>query len=130
MKLSILMPVYDERETVERAIQDALSADLSVDERELIVVDDGSTDGTRELLQAREWAGDSQLVLHDRNRGKGAAVRTALAHATGDYATILDADLEYEAASIEELLEPLRDGERAVYGVRGFQSHSRTTSGT
>jgi len=123
--ISILMPVYNERSTIEAAIADALGADLPVDERQLVIVDDGSTDGTRDLLTGKEWPENVELVLHDRNRGKGAAVRTALEHATGEYAAILDADLEYEAAGIGDLLHPLLDGRaRVVFGTRAFASHS------
>src|SRR5205085_1792482 len=94
-QLSVLMPVYNELATVERAIDDVLSADIGTS-IELIVVDDGSTDGTRELLSGREWPDNVKLHMHDVNRGKGAAVRTALEHATGELSAIMDADLEYE----------------------------------
>jgi glycosyltransferase involved in cell wall biosynthesis len=123
-ELTVLMPAYNERATIERAIDDVLSADLGADGIELVVVDDGSTDGTAEVLRTREWPENTSFLGHDRNLGKGAAIRTGLAQASGTYATVLDADLEYEAASIAALLEPLRDGEQAVFGVRGFQSHS------
>jgi glycosyltransferase involved in cell wall biosynthesis len=123
--ISILMPVFNERQTVEAAIEDALSTELPVDTRQLIVVDDGSTDGTRELLRARSWPGNVLVLEHDRNRGKGAAVQTALLHATGDFAAILDADLEYEAASLVDVLEPLVDGRaNVVFGTRAWTSHS------
>jgi dolichol-phosphate hexosyltransferase len=123
--LSILMPVYNERRTVERAIEDALGAELPVEHRELIVVDDGSTDGTRELLTGSSLPEDVRLVLHERNRGKGAAVRTALEHATGDFAAILDADLEYQAADLAPVVEPLLAGEaNVVFGTRAWASHS------
>jgi dolichol-phosphate hexosyltransferase len=123
-RLSILMPVYNELGTVEGAIEDALAADLEI-EFELIVVDDGSTDGTRDLLEGRAWEDRARLVLHDRNLGKGSALRTAAEHANGTYCAILDADLEYEAQSIGALLEPMLEKEaEVVYGVRGFQSHS------
>jgi dolichol-phosphate hexosyltransferase len=122
--LSILMPVYNERATVEAAIADALSADLPV-ERELIVVDDGSTDGTVELLRAHTGDARMNVVFHERNLGKGAAMRTALQHATGDYAAVLDADLEYRAADLAPMLEPLLSGEaRVVFGTRAWHSHS------
>jgi len=123
--LSILMPVFNELGTVEAAIADALAAELPVAERELIVVDDGSTDGTRELLTSRDWPGTVRLVLHDRNRGKGAAVRTALSHATLDLAAIFDADLEYPAKDLALVLEPLVSGEAAVvFGTRAWTSQS------
>jgi glycosyltransferase involved in cell wall biosynthesis len=123
--LSILMPVYNERETLERAIEDALTAELPVDARQLVIVDDGSTDGTLEILRNTAWPDSVTIVEHDRNRGKGAAIRTALVHATGDFAAILDADLEYRAADLGPLLEPLLTGEaRVVYGTRSWASHS------
>jgi glycosyltransferase involved in cell wall biosynthesis len=123
--LSILMPVYNERSTLERAVEDALTAELPVDGRQLVIVDDGSTDGTLELIRSTEWPESVTVVEHDRNRGKGAALRTALQHATGDFAAILDADLEYRAADLAPLLEPLLAGEaRVVYGTRSWSSHS------
>ena len=123
--LSILMPVYNELATVERAIDDALSAELPVESRQLVVIDDGSTDGTRELLRARTWPEDVTLVLHDKNRGKGAALRTGLQHATGAWSAVLDADLEYRASDLGPLLEPLLAGEaHVVFGTRSWASHS------
>jgi glycosyltransferase involved in cell wall biosynthesis len=123
--LSILMPVYNEVSTVEAAIDDALTADLPVATRELVIVDDGSTDGTRELLTNRDWPENVQVVLHERNLGKGAAVRTALRHASEDFAAILDADLEYRAEDLGHVLEPLLSGEaRVVFGTRAWTSQS------
>jgi len=123
--LSILMPAFNELATVEEAIADALAADLPVDSREVIVVDDGSTDGTRELLRDGEWPEAVKVVFHERNRGKGAAVRTALAHATGEYAAILDADLEYRAADLAPVLEPLLENEaKVVFGTRAWSAHT------
>jgi glycosyltransferase involved in cell wall biosynthesis len=123
--LSLLIPVYNEISRVEAAIEEIRSAELPVDSRELVVVDDGSTDGTRELLRGREWPDDVQLHFHDRNRGKGAALQTALEYATCDYSAIMDADLEYETAEYARMLEPLLDGRaQAVFGTRGFESHA------
>jgi len=123
--LSILMPVFDEQATIEAAIADALSADLPVDARELIVVDDGSTDGTREILESRTWPDEVRVVFHDANQGKGAAVRTALGQATLEYAAIFDADLEYPAKDLALVLEPLVSGEAAVvFGTRAWTSQS------
>ncbi len=123
--LSILMPVFNERGTVERAIEDALTVELPVDWRELIVVDDGSSDGTRELLAERTWPDELKLIGHDRNRGKGAALRTALRQATGHLATVFDADLEYRAADIALVIRPLISGEaRVVFGTRAWASHT------
>jgi glycosyltransferase involved in cell wall biosynthesis len=123
--LSIIMPVYNERSTFEAAIEDALGADLPVEGRELILVDDGSTDGTRELLRDGTWPDAVKVVFHDRNRGKGEAIRTALQHATGEFAAILDADLEYAAADLATVLEPLLAGRaRVVFGTRAWTSQS------
>jgi glycosyltransferase involved in cell wall biosynthesis len=123
--LSILMPVYNELTTVGRAIDDALSAELPVASRQLVLIDDGSTDGTRELLQGREWPENVTLVLHEKNRGKGAALQTGLQHATGTWSAILDADLEYRASDLRPLLEPLLAGDaRVVFGTRSWASHS------
>ena len=123
--LSILVPVFDERSTVEAAIEDALTAELPIARRQLAIVDDGSTDGTRELLQAAELPENVQVVYHDRNRGKGAAVRTALEHASEEFAAILDAELEYRAADLADVLDPLVSGEaHVVLGTRAWTSQS------
>jgi glycosyltransferase involved in cell wall biosynthesis len=123
--LSILMPVFNERETVESAIEDALEADLPVQRRQLVVVDDGSTDGTRQLLAGRTWPEAMTLAYHDRNLGKGSALRTAAQHATGDFTAILDADLEYRASDLAGVLEPLLSGEASVvFGTRAWASHT------
>jgi glycosyltransferase involved in cell wall biosynthesis len=123
--LSILMPVLDERSTIEQAIADALGARLPVASTQLVVVDDGSTDGTRELLRGGDWPDAVTLVFHERNRGKGAAVRTALTHATGTFSAILDADLEYRASDLAPLLQPLLDGEaNVVFGTRAWTSQA------
>jgi glycosyltransferase involved in cell wall biosynthesis len=125
VSLSILMPVFNERATVAEAIADALGAQLPVDAREIVVVDDGSTDGTRELLGSRTWSEEVRVVYHERNLGKGAAVRTALSHATGAFAAIFDADLEYRADDLAPLLELLISGEaNVVFGTRAWTSQS------
>ena len=125
--LSILMPVFNERATVERAIREAADVELSVD-HELVVVDDGSTDGTRQIIDSTEWPANVHVHHHAANQGKGAAVRTALEHAQGEIAAILDADLEYAAADLATLLPPLLEGDaNVVFGVRafdGYTSHS------
>ena len=118
------MPVFNERATVEAAIADALSAELPL-ERELVVVDDGSTDGTRELLSNGAWPDAVKVVFHERNLGKGAAIRTALGHATGEYAAILDADLEYQAFDLAPVVKPLVSGDATVvFGTRAWASHT------
>jgi glycosyltransferase involved in cell wall biosynthesis len=125
--LSILMPVYNELERVEQAITEVLATELP-SEFELIVVDDGSTDGTREILRGRDWGDRVRLYEHEANQGKGAAVRTALGHATGEFSAIFDADLEYDPGDLALLMPPLLDGlTNASFGVRafdGYTSHS------
>jgi glycosyltransferase involved in cell wall biosynthesis len=125
--LTILMPVYNERARVERAIDEVLDTVLPT-EFELIVIDDGSTDGTRQILADRTWGGPVRILQHDRNRGKGAAVRTGLEHARGEFTCIFDADLEYDAEDLARLMGPLMDGSaNACFGVRafdGYTSHS------
>ena len=121
MKLSILMPVYNERTMVERCLQQVLAAPLPENmDREIIIVDDCSTDGTWPILErlAREHP-EIRLFRHPVNRGKGAAVRTAIEHATGDFCIIQDADLEYDPNEYPRLLRPLLDGRAdAVFGSR------------
>jgi dolichol-phosphate hexosyltransferase len=125
--LSILMPVYNERERVERAIDEVLTTTLPT-EFELIVVDDGSTDGTREILRGLHGDERVRLVEHPHNQGKGSAVRTALTHAQGEFSAIFDADLEYDPHDLAHLMPPLLDGHaNACFGVRafdGYTSHS------
>jgi glycosyltransferase involved in cell wall biosynthesis len=123
--LSILMPVYNERATVEEAIGQVLDADLPVDDVEVVIVDDGSEDGTRALLAGMDLPENVRVIEHDRNAGKGAAIRTALEAADGRYTAIMDADLEYDPNDLRRLLEPLLDGRaEVVFGTRGFDSHS------
>src|SRR5450631_2871673 len=124
VKLSVLMPVYNERATLASAVKEVLNVDAPC-EIELVVVDDGSTDGTRDLYQS---LGDDPRVkvhLHERNQGKGAAIRTAATVATGDYVIMCDADLEYTPAEIPSLLAPVIAGQaEVVYGTRMFGSHN------
>lgn len=121
MKLSILVPVYNERAVVERSLAQVLAAPLPENmDRELILVDDCSTDGTSSILQ-RLAASDVRIRLfrHEINRGKGAAVRTAIQHAEGDFTIVQDADLEYDPSEYTRLLRPLLDGHAdAVFGSR------------
>jgi hypothetical protein len=88
-ELSILMPVYNEAATVEQAIDEAVNTDLPVD-FELIVVDDGSTDGSREILERGDWPDGVRVLHYDANQGKGAAVRTAPAHAQGRFSAVFE----------------------------------------
>jgi glycosyltransferase involved in cell wall biosynthesis len=124
-ELSILMSAYNEEATIERAVERVLDADIGADSFELIVVENGSTDATREVLEGREWPQQVRIVHIDENKGKGAGVRAALVQATGTYSAILDADLEYDPADIGKLLLPLReDVADAVFGTRVFNAHS------
>jgi glycosyltransferase involved in cell wall biosynthesis len=121
MRLSILMPVYNERTVVERCLAQVLNAPLPEQmERELVIVDDRSTDGTWEILKRiAEAEPVISLYRHEVNQGKGAAVRTAIQKATGDFCIIQDADLEYDPNEYPRLLRPLLDGHAdAVFGSR------------
>ena len=119
------MPAFNERATIEDAIRGVLDADLPVDDVELVIVDDGSTDGTREILGNGSWPEGVKVIEHPGNRGKGGAIRTALAHAEGTYSMIMDADLEYEPSDLRPVLEPLVSGRaEAVFGTRAFESHT------
>jgi dolichol-phosphate hexosyltransferase len=123
VKLSILIPVYNEVATLSAAVKEVLNVSYPCD-IELVIVDDGSTDGTRGLYAAL----DDERVrvrLHDRNRGKGAAIATAAAAATGDYVLMCDADLEYSPSDIPALLAPvIAQRATVVYGTRTFSSHN------
>jgi glycosyltransferase involved in cell wall biosynthesis len=118
-KLSVVVPVFNERNTLVEIVRRMRAVELPDGiEREIIVVDDGSDDGTRDVLKQ---LGDStvRVVLHDRNRGKGAAVRTGFRHATGEYVLVQDADLEYDPEDWPRLLSPVVRGRaRVVYGSR------------
>ena len=121
-ELSVLIPVYNEERTLERLL-DAVEERPEVSE--LVIVDDGSTDATPEILRARDFKGKAQIIRHERNRGKGAALRTAIAAATGDVALVQDADLEYDPAEFPLLLAPIERGRaEVVYGSRSFAAHS------
>jgi glycosyltransferase involved in cell wall biosynthesis len=123
--LSILMPVYNEAATVETAIRRVFDADLPIDGVELVVVDDGSSDGTGSILSQTDWPAELKLLSHESNQGKGAAIRTAAANASGEYSVILDGDLEYDPTDIGRLLEPMLAGRaEVVFGTREFESHT------
>jgi glycosyltransferase involved in cell wall biosynthesis len=116
MKLSIVIPVFNEASTIAEVLRRVVEVDLEDLEKDIIVVDDGSTDGTRELLQS---SSDVTLIFHDRNSGKGAAIRTGLDYATGDFIIVQDADLEYNPQDYPVLLTPLLQGNAdVVYGSR------------
>jgi len=115
--LSVVIPAFNERTTAEKVLRTVREVPLRC---QIIVVDDGSTDGTRDLLKSLEAEGlIDTLVLHERNRGKGAALRTGFQHATGHVVVVQDADLEYDPRELPTLLEPILSGKAdAVYGSR------------
>jgi glycosyltransferase involved in cell wall biosynthesis len=116
MKLSVIIPCYNERTTIQEIVQQVRATGLV---HEIIVVDDGSTDGTREILKAMDGQPGVRLILHETNRGKGAAVRTGLQNAVGDVMLVQDADLEYDPRDYPALLKPIQEGRaKAVYGSR------------
>ena len=122
MRLSVVIPAYNERATVEELLRRVAAAPLPPGAGlEMIVVDDGSQDGTRDLLAELERRADPpfRLILHEVNQGKGAAIRTGFAAATGDVVLVQDADLEYDPRDYPVLLQPILDGEAdVVYGSR------------
>jgi glycosyltransferase involved in cell wall biosynthesis len=114
--LSVVMPAYNEKETVLTIIDKVLKLEIV---KELIIVDDCSTDGTRELLKRTAFDGRVRIFFHDRNQGKGAALRTAFQYATGAVVTIQDADLEYDPNEFVEMIRPIQEGMAdVVYGSR------------
>ena len=124
MKLSIIIPVYNEKNTVAKTIKRVTTTPLDMD-REIIVVDDGSTDGTKKVIKDLEGE-HIKKAFHKKNKGKGAAIRTALEHVTGDIVIIQDADLEYNPGEYTNLLGPIVDGKAdVVYGSRfvGSEAH-------
>jgi glycosyltransferase involved in cell wall biosynthesis len=117
MKVSIIIPCYNEKNTIERAIEAVRNA--PVESKEIIVVDDGSDDGTRELLGERLSAAVDRIIYQPRNRGKGAALRSGFEAATGDVILVQDADLEYNPEEYPLLLDPIISGKAdAVFGSR------------
>lgn len=121
--VSVVVPAYNEAETVEAALRRVRSVPLRL---EIIVVNDASTDGTRDILEKLATEGlVDRVVHHDKNRGKGAAIRSGVAAATGDALVVQDADLEYDPADLPALLKPISEGKAdAVYGSR-FQGGPR-----
>jgi dolichol-phosphate mannosyltransferase len=125
--LSVILPVYNEAATIDEVIRRVLAAPYA---KQVIVVDDGSTDGTLDVLESWEGHASVELLQHSRNRGKGAAIRTGLDHALGRFTIIQDADLEYDPEEYPALIEPMLRGEaQVVYGSRYMRTR-RPSVGT
>ncbi|HND48558.1 MAG TPA: glycosyltransferase family 2 protein [Anaerolineales bacterium] len=125
MKLSVIIPVYNEVESIETIIQRVRATNLV---HEIVLVDDGSKDGTRDILKKLDGQKDLHIILHEKNQGKGAAVRTGMFSAQGDILLIQDADLEYDPRDYPELLKPIEEGiADVVYGSRFLGKAHRVT---
>lgn len=124
IKLSVIIPCFNERATVEEIVRQILATELV---HEIVIVDDGSTDGTHDVLARLSSLDRVRVVSHERNLGKGAAVRTGLEHATGEVMLVQDADLEYDPRDYPAMLRPIEEGRaKAVYGSRFLGGPRRT----
>lgn len=123
MKISVIMPVYNEAKTVRELIKRVEDVDL---DKEIIIVDDYSTDGTRNILKGLDKNPGIRVLYHEKNMGKGAALRTGFKHITGDIVIIQDADLEYNPQEYHRLIRPILDGRAdVVYGSRFVTTEER-----
>ena len=134
MKLSAVIPVYNEATTIAQVVEQVLAVSLDHTlggiEKEIVIVNDGSTDETASVLNAlaARWPHQLKIVHHEENQGKGAAIRTALEHVTGDLVITQDADLEYDPQDYPALLAPFKDPSvQVVYGSRNLRKNPRST---
>lgn len=119
MKFSVIIPVYNEKNTIDQLLDRVKKSTVLGWDKEIVVVEDFSTDGTREHLQNLAKTGEFTILFHEKNQGKGAALRTGIGAATGEYILVQDADLEYDPAEYPKLLDPVtRYGADVVYGSR------------
>ena len=119
MKLSIVIPVFNEKNTIQELLKKVDSVDFGDTQKEIIIVDDGSTDGTKEILKS--LAGRFKVFFHEKNSGKGMALRTGFNNATGEIIVVQDADLEYDPNDLKVLLDKMKEPEvLVVYGSRRF----------
>jgi glycosyltransferase involved in cell wall biosynthesis len=126
MKVSFIFPIYNEVNTVEEIVETLKNVPLHGLQKEIILIDDYSTDGTRELLKTKMISKVDKILYHEKNKGKGASLHTGIAVATGDYIAIQDADLEYNPYDYEAMLKPILDGRAdVVYGSRYLFSQER-----
>lgn len=128
MKLSVIVPVYNEAQTIGTIVERIRAVDIGAIDKEIIIANDGSSDGTRAAIDESAWRGDPRISVYesDINLGKGAAIRLGLAHATGDIVLIQDADLELDPQEYGALLAPILDGRAlVVYGSRFLRTGVR-----
>jgi glycosyltransferase involved in cell wall biosynthesis len=128
MKVSILIPCFNEANTIVEIVDKVHASPLN-EEKEIIIVDDGSTDNVKEILENELKARVSKIIYHETNKGKGSAINTGLKYVTGDILIIQDADLEYDPSDYPKLIEPIKNGSAdVVYGSRFLTKENRSLS--